>query len=121
MTDKSEKELHKKMYIEFLEIFKQVLDLFEQSKTKKIPTIVQIDIISSMFDTNENSEEAEAQDLGATEGWVKKLDLVERMRVLSGRGKFDPKQEHDLIGLLLGMLNLIIEVARDNEKGVELA
>ena len=40
---------------------------------------------------------------------------------MTGRGKFDPKEQQDLIGLLLGLLTLVVEVANDMDKAPEFA
>ena len=63
-TDKSEKELHKKMYREYIELMTAVLNIYEGTSTKAIPFTIQIDILSSLFEANDNSEEGEGGNHG---------------------------------------------------------
>ena len=102
------------MYEDYIKLYGTSLDIYERTKAKLVPFTVQIDLVSSMFETNDNSDEGESSGKG---GFLVKCDLIKRLTTLTRKDAFDPKQQHDMVGLLLGLLMLVVEVSQDMSKG----
>ena len=94
---------------EYVKMFGASLDMYEKTKSKLVPFIVQIDLIGSMFESNDNSESGSA-------AYLEKANLIMRLTTLTKNENFDPKQKDDVCGLLLGFLSLLVEVSQDPTK-----
>ena len=47
------------MYGDYIKLFETSLEMYEQTKSKLVPLTAQIDLVSSMFETNDDTGKAE--------------------------------------------------------------
>ena len=59
LTDKSETELHKKMYEDYISTFGTILEFYEKSNNRQLPFTTIMELLTSMFELNDNAEEIE--------------------------------------------------------------
>ena len=99
-----------------MKLYTTILDSYEQTTSKLASLTVQIDLISAMFEMDENNQST--MDAGVV-NFLAKIKIVKRIATLIKKESFDPKKDNDMITRLLGLLMPIVEAAEDETKGLE--